>query len=154
MSGKRGAALGPGRGEQFFLYILLKNRPARSYEDLKTVDGVVHDKFRDAVRALGLMRDDNEYVLCIEQAMRELGWTGEWDDPAREACGPVLRSLFVTLMQQGADWEALMKSTGDALLDDFLSETKGDRDASTELLRADIARRLRLNGKRPDKDYK
>ena len=86
--------------------------------------------------------------------MRELGWKGEWDDPAREACGPVLRSLFVTLMQQGADWEALMKSTGDALLDDFLSETKGDRDASTELLRADIARRLRLNGKRPDKDYK
>lgn len=28
--------VGPGRGEKFFLYILLKNRPARSYTALKT----------------------------------------------------------------------------------------------------------------------
>eukprot|EP00663_Eupelagonemidae_sp_cell21sb_P007461 gene7461-4256_t len=147
--------VGPGKGETFFLYVLLKNRAARSFQDIRTVEGVVYSKYRDAVRALGLMADDNEYNLCLRQAMKELGWSpANATDPSSEACGPSLRTLFVTLMMQGADWNALRAAAGDALLDDFLHQAPGDREAAEEMLRADVTRRLRSNGKDPSRDYR
>jgi hypothetical protein len=147
--------VGPGKGELFFLYVLLKNRAARSFLGIRTVDGVVYSSYRGAVRALGLMADDDEYNLCLRQAMKELGWSpANAADPGSEACGPTLRTLFVTLMMQGADWNSLRAAAGDALLDEFLHETQDDREAAEEMLRADVTRRLRSNGKDPTRDYR
>ena len=146
--------IGPGRGEQFFLYVLLKNRSARSFEDLRTVFGQTHSTFREAVRALGLMGDDDEYALCLRQALKEMKPGSDGADPAAELCGPTMRGLFVTLLQEGAEWKALLECAGDALMDDLLAGCDGDRAEAMERLRADIARRIRLNGRDPQRDYR
>jgi hypothetical protein len=65
----------------------------------------------------------------------------------------VLRPLFVSLIHQGADWRDLRASAGDALLDDFLQEHDGNRDAAEECFVADVARRVRANGKDPKRAY-
>ena len=98
------------------------------------------------------MSDDNEHVLCLEQAMRELGWNGNPLDESREPCGPALRPLFVCLIHEGADWQALHDMAGDALLDDFLQEA-GDHDEAHEQFLQDIACRMRAMGRDPKRDF-
>ncbi|XP_019160736.1 PREDICTED: uncharacterized protein LOC109157292 [Ipomoea nil] len=55
------------------------------YEDIRTVNGVHYDSFRDACYARGLVDDDNEYVDAIDEA-------SHW------ASADQLRRLFVTLL--------------------------------------------------------
>ena len=60
----------PSMGELFFLRLLLLHiTGARSYEDLRTVCGTVHDTFREACQALGILEDDAEYVRCMTDAV-------------------------------------------------------------------------------------
>jgi len=49
-----------GSGDVYYLRLLLLHRPARSFNELKTIDGFLHDTFQDAARALGLVHDENE----------------------------------------------------------------------------------------------
>ncbi|XP_019150399.1 PREDICTED: uncharacterized protein LOC109147196 [Ipomoea nil] len=59
----------PGSGEIFYLRCLLnKVKGPTSYLDIKTVDGVQYESFRDACCARGLVDDDREYVHAIEEA--------------------------------------------------------------------------------------
>ncbi|XP_019197682.1 PREDICTED: uncharacterized protein LOC109191476 [Ipomoea nil] len=60
-------------------------RGPKSYEDIRTVNGVQYDSFRDACYARGLVDDDNEYVDAIDEA-------SHW------ASAEQLRRLFVTLL--------------------------------------------------------
>ena len=55
------------------------------YEDIKRVNNITSDTFRDACYALGLLDDDKEYIDCIEE-------TSKW------ASGSYCRSLFVMLI--------------------------------------------------------
>ncbi|XP_019184791.1 PREDICTED: uncharacterized protein LOC109179750 [Ipomoea nil] len=57
----------------------------KCYEDIRTVNGVQYDSFRDACYARGLVDDDNEYVDAIDEA-------SHW------ASVDQLRRLFVTLL--------------------------------------------------------
>jgi len=41
---------------------------ATSYEDLRTVSGVLHPTFKDACQAAGLLGDDNEWRECLKEA--------------------------------------------------------------------------------------
>ncbi|XP_019153447.1 PREDICTED: uncharacterized protein LOC109149911 [Ipomoea nil] len=89
---KRGFSIGrvfyvpPGSGEIFYLRCLLnKVKGPTSYLDIKTVDGVQYESFRDACCARGLVDDDREYVHAIEEA-------SHW------ATAVHLRRLFVTLL--------------------------------------------------------
>ena len=55
--------------DAYYLRILLNiKRGVTSQKDLKTVKGVVHKSFRDAVFALGLLDDDKEYINAIKDA--------------------------------------------------------------------------------------
>ncbi|XP_019200247.1 PREDICTED: uncharacterized protein LOC109193874 [Ipomoea nil] len=65
--------------------LLNKVRGPKSYEDIRTVNGVQYDSFRDACYARGLVDDDNEYVDAIDEA-------SHW------ASADQLRRLFVTLL--------------------------------------------------------
>ena len=61
----------PKEQERFYLRIMLLNVPgARSYEDLRTVNGVLHSTFKEAALASGFIQDDNEYDQCLEEAVR------------------------------------------------------------------------------------
>jgi len=59
----------PASGERFYLHTLLTAvKGATSYEDLHTVNGVTHATFQEACIAHGLLADDNEWRLCLQDA--------------------------------------------------------------------------------------
>ncbi|KAG5529311.1 hypothetical protein RHGRI_029871 [Rhododendron griersonianum] len=72
---ERGYAIGrmyfasPNSGERFYLRLLLTVvKGPKSYEHLRTVNNVVHDTFKSAYAARGLLEDDEEWVQCLEEA--------------------------------------------------------------------------------------
>ncbi|XP_071698421.1 uncharacterized protein [Rutidosis leptorrhynchoides] len=76
----------PKSGECYYLRILLnKVKGPTSFEDIRTVNGIVYDTFKEACYALGLLSDDREYIASIKE-------THEW------ASGDHCRSLFVSLI--------------------------------------------------------
>uniref|UniRef100_A0A0A9DYU4 ATP-dependent DNA helicase n=1 Tax=Arundo donax TaxID=35708 RepID=A0A0A9DYU4_ARUDO len=56
-----------------------------SFEDIRTVNGIMQSSYKSACIALGLLNDDNEWIECIKEA-------SNW------ASGMQLRQLFVTIL--------------------------------------------------------
>ncbi|XP_019198166.1 PREDICTED: uncharacterized protein LOC109191991 [Ipomoea nil] len=89
---QRGFAIGrmfyvpPGSGEIFYLRCLLNLiRGPRSFQDIRTVDGIEYSSFRDACYARGLISDEKEYIDAIVEA-------SQWSTAS------TLRRLFVILL--------------------------------------------------------
>ena len=79
--------IGPWGGEKFYLRLLLLNvRGPTSFEDLRTFGGVLHDTFREACDARGLLTSDNEWRQAMEQAQANGGTASQ------------LRRLFVYIL--------------------------------------------------------
>lgn len=62
----------PSEGERFYLRTLLHYKTSRSFDELLTIDGIQHNTFQEAARALGLFTDDNEASLALDEAIRSL----------------------------------------------------------------------------------
>jgi len=78
--------VGPTGGERFYLRTLLTViKGARSFTDLRTFHGVVYPTFREACLAHGLLEDDREWELCLEDAVMM-------------QTGHQLRQLFATIL--------------------------------------------------------
>ena len=76
----------PSGGERFFLRMLLTAvRGAISFDDLRTVNGVLHPDFKSACVALGLLESDEEWHRTLEEA-------------AAFQTGSQLRWLFVCIL--------------------------------------------------------
>ena len=60
----------PSIEELYFLGIMNHVRGPTCYVDLRTVGGTVHDTYRDACFALGLLDDYKEYIEAIREACR------------------------------------------------------------------------------------
>jgi hypothetical protein len=59
----------PRAGERFYLRLLLTVvRGPRSFEDLRTINGVTLPTYKDACVQLGLLEDDGEWAQCLEEA--------------------------------------------------------------------------------------
>jgi hypothetical protein len=59
----------PNSGERFYLRLLLTVvKGPTSYECLRTVNNVLHDTFKSACMARGLLEDDDEWIKCLEEA--------------------------------------------------------------------------------------
>ena len=59
----------PTAGEKFYLCTLLTVvQGPKSYQDLRTFEGVLHPSFQDACKARGLLEDDGEWWLCLKDA--------------------------------------------------------------------------------------
>ncbi|XP_076898784.1 uncharacterized protein LOC143552452 [Bidens hawaiensis] len=72
--------------EAYYLRILLnKIKGPECFEDIRTVDGVVCETFRDACYKRGLLDDDNEYIEAIEEA-------------SHTSTGYYLRNLVATML--------------------------------------------------------
>lgn len=100
----------PKSGDAYYLRIMLnKIRGPTCYEDLKTVNGIVYESYKEACYALGLLDDDKEYVESIIQ-------TSSW------ASGAYCRSLFVmlitsdTLTRPDKVWEQTWEQLSDDIL--------------------------------------
>lgn len=73
-------------GELYYLRLLLNFvKGPISYDEIKTVNGVIHSTSRDACFALGLLDDDKEYIDAIVE-------TSFWGS------GHYLCALFATLL--------------------------------------------------------
>jgi hypothetical protein len=79
---QRGFAIGriynvhPGSGKRYYLRMLLKTvKGCMSYEDIRTVDGVVYPTFKEVCQVLGYLDDDNEWIQCINESTK-LGKVG------------------------------------------------------------------------------
>uniref|UniRef100_A0A453HZ10 Helitron helicase-like domain-containing protein n=1 Tax=Aegilops tauschii subsp. strangulata TaxID=200361 RepID=A0A453HZ10_AEGTS len=76
----------PTSGEKYYLRMLLNTvEGCRSYEDIRTVDGVVHPTYKSACYALGLLNDDKEWNDCIKEA-------------SHLAFAPQMHQLFCTIL--------------------------------------------------------
>ena len=81
--------VGPSGGERFFLRTLLTVvKGARSYEDIRSVDGNVCETFKAACVARGLYESDDEWHQCLTEA-------------SVMQTGSQLRSLFITILTHG-----------------------------------------------------
>jgi hypothetical protein len=59
----------PGGGEKYFLRVLLHHvEGAKSFSDLRTVDGECCATFREACVRRGLLQDDREWRQCLRDA--------------------------------------------------------------------------------------
>ena len=59
----------PNQGERFYLRLLLNHaRGAKSFEDIRTFNGIVHETFQEACCARGLLDDDAEWRRCLDEA--------------------------------------------------------------------------------------
>ena len=74
-SKKRGFSIGrlyhvaPGCGESYYLRtLIIVVKGPTSYEDIRTIDGVIHPSFKDACYSMGLLDDDKEYIDEITEA--------------------------------------------------------------------------------------
>ncbi|XP_025679652.1 uncharacterized protein [Arachis hypogaea] len=99
-----------GSGEIFYLRLLLNvQRGCKSFESIRTVDGVVYDSFKAACNALGLLSDDQEFINAIKET-------------AEFSSGFQLRQLFVTLLASNSmnKPELVWRDTWRLLADDIL----------------------------------
>ncbi|KAJ1273706.1 hypothetical protein BS78_05G005300 [Paspalum vaginatum] len=112
---KQGYAIGriyyahPTSGERYYLRMLLNTvKGCTSYEEIRTVGGIVHPTFKAACRAMGFLDDDNEWIDCIHEA-------------ANWATGTQLRQLFATILVhcEVTDPKRIWDSTWEALSEDI-----------------------------------
>ncbi|CAN1777377.1 ATP-dependent DNA helicase PIF1 [Linum perenne] len=58
----------PSSNERFYLRMLLHVvKGCTSFDDIKTVNGVVYESFKDACRAYGFLSDDGEWNQCLQE---------------------------------------------------------------------------------------
>jgi len=117
---KQGVTIGriytvsPSVGEAYYMRILLnKVKGPTSFEDIRTVDGVLYPTFRHACYARGLLEDDKEYIEAIKEASE----TGS---------GYSLRTLFATLLLSNSMSrpELVWESTWQYLSEDIVYKQK------------------------------
>jgi len=130
---KQGFAIGrmyyahPTSGERYYLRMLLNCvKGATSYEHLRIVDGRVHDTFKDACIAMGLLADDNEWDQALEEA-------DVW------ASGRQLRDMFASMLMfcEVTNPRQLWDAHWESLSDDIEAMTRCERADPTVTLSED-----------------
>ncbi|XP_052189908.1 uncharacterized protein LOC127799725 [Diospyros lotus] len=123
-SRERGYAIGrmyfasPNCGERFYLRLLLTVvKGPKSFQSLRTVDNVVHDTFKLACVAMGLLEDDKEWIQCLkEAAVMKTGYQlRRLFSIILTQCSPLnpCKSLidFSPMPQPTANWSAVVGKT-------------------------------------------
>ena len=59
-------------GELFYFRALLVHKAGYSFEDFRTIDGIVHPTFQKAATELGLFQDENEVERAMEEGVESL----------------------------------------------------------------------------------
>lgn len=127
-------SVSPADAEKFHLRLLLLHVPgARSFNDLRTVNGVACGTFREACIQKHLLADDSEYNTAMNEA-------SNFQMPRQ------LRSMFATICVycQPSDPQQLWTTHQNALIEDFARNH--DHDVAVNQAIHDIDRVLRENG--------
>jgi hypothetical protein len=97
----------PGHGKVFYIRSLLFHRAAWSFDQLRTIDGILYDSFQKAAQAAGIFDESDEGEKAMEDAILQ------YRSPAQ------LRFLFVLLIREGAPALPLWERFGNDLAKDF-----------------------------------
>ena len=133
----------PSHPERFALRLLLLHRNGvTSFEDLQTIDGYLHDTFKDAARAMGLLEDDAEHRRCLQEA-------SVMNMPSQ------MRQLFATLLvfQTPSDIGGLFEEFKEAMCKDYIRHDQHNdpeitlQDRHIHLCLWDINTCLQVHGK-------
>ena len=66
----RMVSIHPNGGDLFYLHLLLKYRPgAVSFEDVRTIDGFLHEDNKSVYIALELCDDDSQWINCLNEVV-------------------------------------------------------------------------------------
>uniref|UniRef100_A0A452YN05 ATP-dependent DNA helicase n=1 Tax=Aegilops tauschii subsp. strangulata TaxID=200361 RepID=A0A452YN05_AEGTS len=126
----------PAEGERYFLRVLLNHVPGKtSFEDLRTVDGVLCASFREAAERLGLIEADNTLDECLTEST-------QFAMPAS------LRRLFATILVfcEPGDVRGLWDRHLDAMSDGY-HRTHACSKAVEQMVLLDIRGMLQSMGK-------
>lgn len=109
--------LSPRQSAYYVRCLLTVVRGPKSFEDLRTIDGVTYPTFQEACYASGVLTRNNDWNFCFEEAC-EL------------QVGPALRSMFLSALTFGAlDKTAaprIWERFGFRFCDDLLRRIEGD----------------------------
>ena len=123
------------QGERFYLRCIIQIKPARSFQQLRTINGVIYETYQEAARALGLFNNMNEATIVMQEAVDGLR------TPAQ------LRFLFVQLIYNGSHAQELWIQFKDSLMLDYLDRCHGNEDRSQNLTLISIASILQDYGR-------
>ncbi|XP_051206116.1 uncharacterized protein [Lolium perenne] len=126
----------PAEGERYFLWVLLNHVPgSRSFEDLKTVNGVLCDNFREAAERRGLIEADNTLDQCLTES-------------EQFAMPATLRTLFATILVfcEPGDVRGLWDRHLEAMSDDYRRKHTCPKEVEQKVL-LDIRGMLQSMGK-------
>ena len=105
----------PAQVQLYALRLLLNHvRGPTSFEDIRTVDGVLHDSFQDAAVALELVKDDTMWIECMREA----------NDSQTNI--HLLRKLFVSILLRCdvSNHKQFYEKCKDILREDYLHKYK------------------------------
>ena len=131
----------PNEYERYFLRTLLLHKcGAKSFEDLRTIEGKTYITFKDACNSLGLLSDDNEWHNILVEAYLSDAYTVKetaiilthcnltdplklWDDHKANLMEDFLRSLTHEHSQHNVlcDIHHILQPSGFSLSDHGLS---------------------------------
>ncbi|KAL6909895.1 hypothetical protein ACP4OV_001554 [Aristida adscensionis] len=126
----------PAEGERYYLRVILNHvTGATSFEDLRTVDGVVLPTFREAAERRGLIESDNTLDECLTEATM-------FQMPSS------LRRLFATILVfcEPSDVRGLWQKHLDAMSEDYQRNNQS-KFAVEQLVLIDIRNILQSMGK-------
>lgn len=115
---RRGVSVGrltfvpPSNRELYYLRLLLNRQTGcTSFEDIRTVEGIVYDTCREACAALGLLADDRQFIDAINEV-------------ALDSSGHFVRKIFANLLLSSslgdpfAAWQLTWEALADGILYD------------------------------------
>ncbi|KAJ1288125.1 hypothetical protein BS78_02G065900 [Paspalum vaginatum] len=124
----------PASGDRYYMRILLNMmKGCKSFKDIRTVNGVVHQTYKSACYALGLLDDDKEWDDCIKEA-------SYWASAAQ------MRQLFCTILLfcEVLDTGKLRESNWELLSEDIQRNQRRILNFETLKLQPDQVRNLTL----------
>jgi len=104
----------PSNRELYYLRLLLNVQVGcTSFEDIRTVDGVVFETYREACGALGLLADDRQFIDAVNEV-------------AIDSSGSSVRKIFANLLLRSslADLLRAWEMTWEALADGILYQRR------------------------------
>ena len=124
-------------GELFYLRTLLLSRPAISWVDLRTIDGVIYSSFQAAAITLGLFADQNEAQFCMQEAVSTLRTPHQ------------LRILFIHLLTNSCTDTPLQlwNEFRDKISEDFILAAIGDAERGYNVTLKTLGSSLQSHGK-------
>jgi hypothetical protein len=127
-------------GDTFYLRVLLQTQPARSFEDLRTVNGSIYPSFQETCIALNLFSNETEAEYCFTEAVESL------QTPYQ------MRILFVHMLTNDCITSpvAIWEKFRNALSEDFHISNGRDWSLAFSSALLQISESLREHGKTPE----